>query len=90
VDNGDLAIWFDNFQAKLHKTLLEQSAKFLDDDDESAVNQALKKAFRVQCDFYDPEADEYLQCKYLFKNLFLLRDSEARQANVGVEKLIST
>ena len=54
------------------------------------MTQALRKAFRVHCDFYDPEADEYLRCYYLFKNLFRLRDSEARQANFGVEKLIST
>jgi len=50
----------------------------------------MRKAFRVQCDFYDPEADEYLRCYYLFKSLFRIRDTEARRANVGVEKLIST
>lgn len=50
----------------------------------------MKKAFRVQCDFYEPESDEWLRCQYLFKNLYILRDQVAREANVGPECLIST
>ena len=50
----------------------------------------MKKAFRVQCDFYEPESDEWLRCQYLFKNLYILRDQAAREANVGPEHLIST
>ena len=43
----------------------------------------------MQCDFYEPESDEWLSCQYLFRNLFMLRDAEARENNIGPELIIS-
>jgi len=43
--------------------LNEQIDKFMDTEDQNLTMQlALRKAFRVNCDFYDPESDEWLQC----------------------------
>ena len=85
LDRELFKVWFINFQAKLGKSLNEQIEKFLNNDDQQALQNSLHKAFRVQCDFYDPESDEYLKCWYLFKNLYELRDTEARSMNSGVE-----
>ena len=43
----------------------------------------------MQCDFYEPESDEWLSCQYLFRNLFMLRDKEAREINLGTEQLVT-
>ena len=59
-------------------------------DDSSQIAIAIRKAFKVYCDFYAPESDEYLQCLYLFRELYQLREREAQNRNVSVESLIST
>lgn len=68
----------------------EQITKFLNPEEQKqAINSSLRKAFRVHCDFFEPDSDEWLGCKYLFENLYMLRDSEARGSNVGPEQLLS-
>ena len=71
-NNGDFQVWFENFQIKLSKSLNDQIDKFLIDEsaeipqENLALMQSMRKAFRVNCDFYDPESDEFLRCQYLF------------------------
>jgi len=64
--------------------------KFLDPEEQKLALQAsLRKAFRVHCDFYEPESDEWLSCQFLFKNLFFYRDEVAQEINLGPEELLS-
>ena len=48
----------------------------------------MKKSFRTKCDFFDPESDAYLRIQHLYKDLYMLRDTEARNKNVGVDTLL--
>ena len=41
------------------------------------------------CDFYEPESDEFLKCQYVFKVLYILRDSYARNRDIPPLEILS-
>jgi len=86
----EFSVWFQNLQVRLTESLHLQIAKMVDPEEQRlALKSSLRKAFRVCCDHFRPESDEWLRCQYLFRNLFVLRDETAQLANTGAEQLIS-
>ena len=82
--------WIQSFQGRTQAAIDEAVEKFLETEQKArfACSSAMKKSFRAKCDFYDPESDEYLRVQHLYKDLYMLRDAEAREQNVGADTLV--